>query len=175
MELKSFTLGRKVIKSHVVFNPGSEDPAAPQSETSTSTAEKPLPECYEAFGALRPVACEVMGWAKSYVEGLDITKLSLTVTKNGTRAVSLGLQKALDTIGGHLHPMATPFFKIDPPGDGESGKLEVSPKSAELVKTALREAERYIEGERSQQILDFDGDKTAANAQFRDKEEPAFL
>lgn len=163
-EIKSFSRGLKAIKFVRIVNPGSESPSAPEEEQAITTHEAPLPELDEALAALVPVVCEVMGFQKAYREGMNVYRLQVSTTKNGTRAVCLRFKKALDTIGGQLHPGSTPFFKIDPPGDGESGKLEVKPESAELVKRAIREAERYSNGERSQKLLNFDDAKKALNA-----------
>jgi hypothetical protein len=163
-EIKSFSRGLKAIKFCRVVNPNSENPAAPEEEQAITTHEAPLPELDEALAALKTVVCEVMGFQKDYAVDMTIYRFQVSYTKNGTRAVQLRFKKAIETIGGGLHPMATPFFKIDEPGDGESGKMEVKPKSAELVKTAIREAERYSNGERSQTLLNFDEAKAALNA-----------
>jgi len=163
-EIKSFSRGLKAIKFVRVVNPGSENPAAPEEEQAITTHEAPLPELDEAFGALKTVVCEIMGFPKDYAVDLHVYRLQVSTTKNGTRAVQLRYKKSLETIGGQQHPGSTPFFKIDPPADGESGQMEVKPKSAELVKTAIREAENYSNGHRSQTLLNFDDAKAALNA-----------
>lgn len=163
-EIRSFSRGLKAIKFVRLVNPGSESPSAPEEEQAITTHEAPLPELDAALAALKPVVCEVMGLQKEYAIDMTVYRFQVSTTKHGTRAVQLRFKKAIETIGGGLHPMATPFFKIDAPADGESGKMEVKPKSAELVKTAIREAERYSNGERSQTLLNFDDAKAALNA-----------
>lgn len=163
-EIKSFARGLKAIKFTRVVNPGSENPAAPEEEQSITTHEAPLPELDEAFGALKSVVCEIMGFQKDYAVDMHVYRIQCSYTKNGTRSVQLRFKKSLETIGGQQHPGSTPFFKIDPPADGESGKMEVKEKSAELVKRAIREAEHYAAGNRSQKLLNFDDAKAALNA-----------
>lgn len=163
-ELKSFSRGMKNIVFSRVINPGSENPAAPEEEERRITHEEPLPELDEALANLKGVVCEVLGLPKDYGVDMHVHRLGINFTKNGTRAVRLFFKKSLETIGGQPHPMTTPFFKIDPPADGESGQMEVKPKSAELVKTAIRECERYADGERSQKLLRFEDAKAGINA-----------
>ena len=163
-EIKSFARGLTAIKFARVVNPGSESPSAPEEQQCITTHEAPLPELDEAFGALKSVVCEIMGFQKDYAVDMHVYRLQVSMTKNGTRAVQLRYKKSLETIGGQQHPGSTPFFKIDLPADGESGQMEVKPKSAELVKSAIRAAEDYSNGKRSQTLLNFDDAKAALNA-----------
>lgn len=161
-ELASFIRGRKNIIFRRTINPGSENPSAPEEEEKRTCHEKPLPELDSALQALRPVAVFVGRHEKKALGDIVITGLDISYTKHGTRAVLIKYSLSTDTaISGTPEKKKAGYFRIDPPGDGESGSVAISEAHCELVKTALRECERYTEGERSQQLLDFDDDQAS--------------
>jgi hypothetical protein len=161
MQLKSIVIGNKAINFTKLVNPGSDNPAAPEEEHKVTAHEAPLPELGAAFGKLRTIVCDIMAIPKDWAEGVAVTTMRISTTKHGTRAVQLGFKKPLETIGGQLHAMETPYVKIDKPADGESGEMSIPKKSADLIKAAIHQAERYAEGERSQTLLDFEKGKEA--------------
>jgi len=164
MELKFLKRGRKSIIFSRTINPGSENPSAPEEEERRICHEAPLPELDSALAALRPMVCEINNHQKKFFADMVVRKIGVTYTKEGTRTVQLWYEMSLDTIGGQPHPLFTPKFKIDPPQGDESGEVYIKPEQAELVKAAIRECERYADGERSQTLLDFDEAKAALNA-----------
>jgi hypothetical protein len=174
MQLNTLTLGRKAITFDIVLNPDADDDINAQESRKVSAREAPLDDLTKAFGALPKVVCEIMGFPSDYAAEMTVDRISVSYTKHGTRAVQLRGKKSLNTIGGELHPILTPFVKIDKPGDGESGEVQIGKDAVKRVCRALLEAERYAKGERSQKILNFEADNEALQAQFGDRE-PALL
>lgn len=162
-ELKSFKRGRKNISFARTINPGSESAAAPEEEESRLCHETPLPELDDALQALRPVVVFVGRHEKKALGDIVVRSLFISYTKHGTRSVMIGYELSTDTsINGTPEKKKAGWFRIDPPGDGESGTVAVSLPHCELVKAAIRECERYAEGERSQTLLDFDDTQASA-------------
>jgi len=164
MQLNSFAITPKNIIFNNTLNADSNDDVAAEETRTVLCKEEPLPELKAAFGKLPAVFCEVMALPKDYATGLIVTRIEITRTKNGTRSVKLKGKKNLDTIGGELHQMAAPFVKIDKPADGESGEVLIGKDAVKKINAALREAERYATGERSQQLIDFEQAKAGINA-----------
>lgn len=157
MDLKSFALGRKTIVFDITLNPQSTDDHAATEERRVHAVEEPLPELIKAFDNLKDVFIAIMELPKDYTEGLSISKITVSRTKHGTRSISLSAKKSLSANKGMLHAMNTPLVRIEKPADGESGDQEIETKHAKLVLTAIHEATRYANGERSQKLLGLDG------------------
>jgi hypothetical protein len=164
MQLKSLSIGRKAIKFVRVLNPDSDDDTVSTEEHAVTAKEAPLPELHEAFSKLPQVVCSIMGWPQDFAAEMIVTKLSMSYTKHETRSVAFVFNVPIYAVGGHRHTMDSPFVRIDKPADGESGDLEVTEEQAELIETAIREAERYAKGERSQQVIDFETASKGLNA-----------
>lgn len=162
MILKKFTLGLKAIKFSVVLNPESKDENVATEERSVVAHEQPLPELPSAFGALPPVFCEIMELPAEYATGLSITGITISHTKQGTRSVKLHAKKQLETRTDFLHPISSPMIQIDKPAEGESGDVQLKDKKKlNALNKAIKEAERYADGKRSQKLLDFSTAKAA--------------
>lgn len=159
MRIQSLIIDRKHITYTHTVNVGQDD----ETETSDTCKQAPLPELTNAFGALNPVICTIMGWPMSYGEGLNVFKIQLSHTKHGTRSACFKVEKVIEITGGLPHKMTTPFVRIDEPADGESGKRELKDAHVHLVELALIEVSRYISGERSQQTLNFNEGKAGIN------------
>lgn len=117
--------------------------------------EAPLPAFDESLRALGPVVAKAMGCDPAWgQEGIEIVGFSLSYTESGIRTVEINFAKSL--LGGSkLHPLKTPAFQIDDGKTTEDGKRQCTPKHAELVVDAIKEAQRYVLGERSQELLNF--------------------
>lgn len=117
--------------------------------------EAPLPSFDNALAALTPVVAKAMGcdpaWGK---EGIEVTGFGLSYTESGIRTVEINFNKSL--LGGaKLHPLKTPAFQIDDGKTTEDGKRQCTPSHAELVVDAIKEAQAYVLGNRSQELLNF--------------------
>lgn len=116
---------------------------------------------------------EVMGLPKDYRENMTIIGFQLKYTEQGTRSMAIIFDKQIEKLGGKTKRFACPFFRIEKPGDGESGDLEVEAKTAKLCMDAITEAKEYIMGRRAQ--MTFKEIADATNAQFSDRENPPHL
>jgi hypothetical protein len=163
MQLNSITLDAKAVIMKVVANKETDD-CNDLIESKITAREEPLASLTKAWNALPGVFCEIMELDNSYTEGLTITKLSIRRTKQGTRSVILEATKQLECRSEFLHTMSTPCVQIDKAADGESGAVQLEKKLCDKVHKAIHEAERYMEGERSQTLLNFDDAKAALQA-----------
>lgn len=162
MQLKYLNLSRKAINFGVVVNADSQDSNVSSEERDVTAHEAPLPELSDAFSALAPVVCAICEFAPDYMDGLSVSKLTISTTKAGTRSVKFKATKQLECRKDFLWKIETPMVQIDKPADGESGQIDIEDKKhLKLVLTAIKEAERYANGERSQQLLNFDEAKAA--------------
>jgi hypothetical protein len=164
MELKFLSIGKKAINFGIVLNPDSDDDTVAQEERRITAHEAPLPELQEAFARLAPVFCEILEVEPGWAEGLNVTRLSISYTKAGTRSIRMRATKQLDCRRDYLHVIDAPMVQIDKPADGESGEIQIEKKHVERVLHAIKEAERYANGERSQALLNFDEAKAALQA-----------
>lgn len=121
----------------MTLNPNSSDPVKAEERRNIVCKEEPLPELKEAISKLSSVFCEIMGFPKDYTTGLAISRIEISRTKHGTRAVRLKGRKNLDTIGGELHPLVAPFVKIDKPTEGESGDVLIGKAAVTKINNAI--------------------------------------
>lgn len=165
MDLKFISIGRKAITFGVTVNPNSNDDAAATEERTIIAHEAPLPELIAAFAKLSPVVCEILEVEPAWADGLSVFRLTITYTKAGTRSVKFRATKQLECRKDYLHKIDIPFVQIDKPQDGESGQIDITDKKhLKLVLEAIKQAERYANGERSQALLNFDEAKAALQA-----------
>lgn len=153
MNLKSIRNNAKNIYFVADYNVDTENVEA-KEERKITAHEMPNPEFGEALQALTTVVVDVMSFPKDYVTGMAIAGFSISYTKQGTKSMQIIFDKALDKIGGKTHRMSTPMFRIDMPADGEDGSVEIDKKSVKACANALREAELYAKGSRSQMTFD---------------------
>lgn len=163
MQLNSIAMDPKAIVMRVSANKETDD-VNDLIESKVTAKEEPLPTLTKAWSALPAVFCEILELDPSYTEGLTITKMSVRRTKQGTRSVILHATKQLECRSEFLHKMSTPCVQIDKASDGESGAVEIEKKLADKVHKAIHECERYMGGERSQTMLDFDEAKAGLQA-----------
>ena len=164
MELKFLAVGRKAITFGMTVNPNGDD-TAPTEERTITAHEAPLPELTNAFAALNAVFCDVMEFEPIYKDGLNVTRIGISYTKAGTRSIRMKATKQLECRKDFLHKMDCPMIQIDPPADGESGQVDIEDKKLlKLVMKAIKAAEDYANGKRSQTLLNFDDAKAALQA-----------
>jgi len=163
MQLNSISIDTKAVIMRVVANKETDD-TNDLIESKVTAKEEPLATLSKAWNALPAVFCEILELDASYTEGLTITKMAIRRTKQGTRSVILHATKQLECRSEFLHTMSTPCVQIDKAADGESGAVEIEKKLAAAVTKAIHEAERYMAGERSQTMLDFESGKAALQA-----------
>ncbi|MFT3992419.1 MAG: hypothetical protein QM680_13525 [Luteolibacter sp.] len=162
MQLNFLSVNRKAIHFGITLNANNENDAA--EERRVVAHEAPLPELTNAFAELGKVMCDICEWPADYVSGLSVFRLTISYTKHGTRSVKFKATKQLNCRREFLHKLDSPMVQIDKPADGESGEIQLDAKSVALVAIAIKEAERYAKGERSQTLLNFDEAKAALQA-----------
>ena len=163
MQLNRIAISPKSVTMSVSANKETDD-INDLVESKITAKEEPLPSLTEAWDGLRKVFTSILELPDDYVNGLTITTLSIRRTKAGTRSVTMEATKQLECRQSFLHTLSSPCVQIEPSADGESGAVEIDKKLASAVMKAIHESERYMEGERSQQLLDFDKAKSALNA-----------
>jgi hypothetical protein len=172
MQLNSISITPSAIIMRVSANKETDD-INDLVESKITAKEAPLDSLTNAWAHLPSVFCEIMELTETdakgktkypYATGLTITKMSIRRTKQGTRSVIFHATKQLECRRDFLHVITSPCVQIDKAADGESGAIEIDKKWADKVATAIHEAERYMGGDRSQTMLDFDKAKSALQA-----------
>jgi hypothetical protein len=165
MELRFLSIGRKAINFGIVLNPDNDDDTVATEERRITAHEAPLPELQTAFAKLAPVICEIIETEPGWADGMNITRIAISYTKAGTRSVRFKCTRQLECRKDFLWKFDTPMVQVDKPADGESGQIDVADKKhLKLIFDAIKQAERYANGERSQQLLNFDEAKAALQA-----------
>lgn len=160
MRINSITIKEDLVVFSYTVNENSDG----ASKKSEECPEAPLPELSDKFKALPKIACSIMEWPAKYAVGMDVFKLALRYTKYGTRSVQFKLAKAVEMAAGKPPKITTPWVRIDKPQDGESGSVDLTESQVATIDEAIFEISRYISGERSQQLLNFDQAKAGLQA-----------
>ena len=160
MQLNSISIDSKSVIMRVVANKETDD-TNDVVESKITAKEEPLPTLKKSWEALPAVFCEIMELPKDYVQGLVITRMAIRRTKQGTRSVILHATKQLECRSEFLHELSAPCVQVDKAADGESGAVQLEKKLCAAITKAIHEAERYMSGERSQTMLDFESGKAA--------------
>lgn len=172
MQLNSISIDNKAVIMRVVANKETDD-SNDIIESKITAKEEPLDSLTKAWAQLPMIFCEIMELTETdakgktlypYASGLVITKMAIRRTKQGTRSVILHATKQLECRRDFLHLISSPCVQIDPSSDGESGGVEIDKKLADKVTKAIHESERYMAGDRSQTLLDFESGKAALQA-----------
>lgn len=163
MQLNSISIDNKAVILKVVANKETDD-NNDLVESKITAKEQPLQSLTDAWAELTEAFVSIMELPATYKEGLVITRLSIRRTKQGTRSVILHATKQLECRSEFLHKMICPCVQVEPSTDGESGAVHIEGEICESILTAIHESERYMSGERSQTLLDFDSAKAALNA-----------
>jgi hypothetical protein len=163
VQLNSISIDNKAVIMRVTANKETDD-TNDVVESKITAKEEPLPSLTKAWNSLPAVFCEIMELPPEYTEGLVITRLAIRRTKQGTRSVILHATKQLEWRSEFLHKISAPCVQIDQAADGESGAVQLEKKLCKAITTAIHESERYMSGERSQTMLNFDEAKAALQA-----------
>lgn len=163
MQLNRIAISPKSVTMSVTANKETDE-INDQIESKITAKEEPLESLSKAWDELKQVFTSILELPDNYVDGLSITTLSIRRTKAGTRSVMMEAAKQLECRQSFLHTLTTPCVQIEPSADGESGAVEIEKNLAAAVMKAIHESERYMEGERSQQLLDFDKAKAGLQA-----------
>lgn len=139
-----------------------DDSAKPNVRKGTESMdvtchEAPLPAFDNALASLADVACNILEVGQSYKKGMSVHALSLSYTKSGVRSAQIFFKKQLDGFESD-HAMSTPVFQIDDDKTGK-GRKQCAKKHAEAVIEMIKQASRYVDGKRSQTLLDFKEEK----------------
>lgn len=164
MQLNSISIDAKSVIMKVVANKESGDQGNDLIESKITAKEQPLPTLNKAWAALPAVFCEIMELPAEYQAGLTITNLAIRRTKQGTRSVIMSAAKQLECRSEFLHEISAPCVQIEKAADGESGAVQLEKKLCTTILKAIHEAEKYLAGERSQTMLDFDQAKAGLQA-----------
>jgi len=164
MQLNSISIDAKSVIMRVVANKESGDESNDLIESKITAKEEPLPSLTKAWAALPAVFCEIMELPKEYTEGLTITRMAIRRTKQGTRSVILHATKQLECRSEFLHEISCPCVQVDKAADGESGAVQLEKKLCTAILKAIHESERYLSGDRSQTLLNFDEAKAGLQA-----------
>lgn len=164
MQLNNIALDSKSVIMKVVANKDTNDDTNDLIESKVTAKEEPLPSLTKAWSALPAAFCEIMELPPEYTEGLTITRLAIRRTKQGTRSVILSATKQLECRSEFLHEISAPCVQVDKSADGESGAVQLEKKICAIITKAIHESEKYMAGERSQTMLDFDQAKAGLQA-----------
>jgi len=164
MQLQFLSIGRKAITFGVVVNPDPKNESVATEERTIVAHEAPLADLSNSYANLAPVFCDILEVEPSWTDGLSIYRMSISHTKAGTRSVRFFATKQLNCRRDFLHKVQSPMVQIDKPADGESGEVQLDKKQVNLVLKAIKAAEDYANGKRSQSLLNFDEAKAALQA-----------
>lgn len=161
MKLKKLIITSKAIKitSEVVLG---KIEGTDQTNTRVGTDsfhEEPLAEFTAAISELTPIALTACEIPDTWKEGVSVTGFQVKHTKQGSRSVILHVEKLLENFATPWK-FKTPQVHIDPAQDGEDYEMEIKPNLAAKVAEAIHRAEKYRDGERSQQLLFEQGAET---------------
>ncbi len=142
--------------------PDPKDPGKTETKTVHSSREfkeksheAPLPAFDEAMQQLAGVVCNILSVPPDWKKGVTVTALHLTYTETGVRTAVVSFVKNIDATGS-LHPMKTPAFQIDDDKKDAKGRRQCAKKHAEDVIEFIKQAQKYADGDRSQQLLEFE-------------------
>jgi hypothetical protein len=143
------------------------DYSVDKSEFAVTAHEPPLPSFDLALAALVPVVLDVLHLPRAYAgnKGEDGTLLNpLTVTgltiseKQEVRLVTLIAKKDLPDAHSPFN-IATPLRFMEHPETEGSYSPALTDKQGALIEAVIKEAEKYVLGERAQGTLPLDSDE----------------
>lgn len=121
-------------------------------EKEITSHEAPLDSFDEAMEHLADAAMEMMELPPSWLGYMDVKWMELTYSKSGTRQAQIGFSKYYIRVEASKTEKTPKFYIEDGQGE-EEHKREAPDKVVELVINMIYEAEKYINGERKQQLL----------------------
>lgn len=132
-------------------------------EIDLTAHEAPLESFDKALQALGVVAAKQLDCDNDWSGKIEVVSLSVSYNERGVRTVTINFVKPM-LQGKTLHPLKTPAFQID--DDKESGeRRQCTENHADRVIAALKEAQRYVAGERGQGVLGFEEEDETSNVE----------
>ena len=114
--------------------------------------EAPLLDFDLCMKALAGVAINLMGLPESWRVDMTVKSLTIRYTKSGTRKVVISWSQFFHRTSS-TETEKTPEFFIEDGAEGEDFRRECDESDVETIMNFLHEAQRYINGERQQQLL----------------------
>lgn len=137
-----------------------------ENERSLGERDEPLPSFRRAFEALTPIVGTICHFPAKYSEtGLRVTELHIG-SKGGVETAALTARKDLDDASKEFS-FTTPERLMENPTEEGAYSPPLNKEDAGLIADAVREAKKYISGQRSQSEIvwekadDDDGDDDA--------------
>lgn len=159
--------GVKITKSGATIK-YTTSPEGAQAETVVIGEGKPRPELEKALDKLIPAVGIVCEFPKSYNNGISVSGVNFAYKKEQERVVVIAHKK--------LKKSNAPFNVSTPPmlvGEDEE-KNYFPPQFNKVLEEVKKEAEKYINGKRAQQEMQFEDDKKE-NTENDNPEEEKFV
>lgn len=121
-----------------------------------SCKDKPRPELLERLQTLANHVTEICEFGERETKKLIVSGVSLSYGDDGNCYLVITAQKALEYSKAPLI-INTPARPAEPENDADSPEFCWSDELANDIDALEREAWKYIDGERAQQTLDFEG------------------
>lgn len=127
------------------------------SETITvESHDVPLESFDKALQALGVVAAKQLDCDPDWGGKIEVIALGISYNERGVRTVEINFTKPL-LQGSVFHKLKTPAFQID--DDKQSGeRRQCTETHAERVIEVIKQAQKYVLGERGQGVLGFEED-----------------
>lgn len=146
----------KIIINHLE---PSEGKGSEPDKHGLESADLPLPEFSAAFNQMKTHLATLLELPKKDVEKLHME--CVDIKYSGEAFISVQLKGSRDvSISKAGHSIETSWFGFDEAGKNKFGEKNVMPKEChDDLKKLIDYAEAYLDGDRAQQVLNFDGDK----------------
>lgn len=115
---------------------------------SVTSRDNPLPSFVKAVEGLGSLVLDILHLPTDYQHGLKPTGLTVT-GKQGTQLVSIVAQKELTDCNSPFN-IATPLRFLSLPEEEGSYSPPLSEKQVALVDSVIKEAKKYVKGDRAQ-------------------------
>lgn len=133
---------------------------------SVTSRDNPLPSFVKAVEALAPLVLDVLHLPSEYQHGLKPTGITI-VEKQETELVVVTAQKELTDCNSPFN-IATPLRFMAHPKEEGSYSPPLSERQVALVDAVVKEAKKYVKGDRAQGQLPLD----AAKDETKDASDP---
>jgi hypothetical protein len=143
---------------------------------SVTSRDNPLPSFVKAVDGLGSLVLDILHLPTEYQHGMKPTGLTV-VGKQGTQLVSIVAQKELTDCNSPFN-ISTPLRFLSVPEEEGSYSPPLSDKQVALVESVIKEAKKYVKGDRAQGQLPLDdmknGDEDDAPAEPSEGDEMDF-
>lgn len=136
----------------IAWNKGNE-------EQTTKSSQNPRKSFHAALDALPPLICKICALPAAYVD--KMTAVGLTIAGDGDEeSVTLLAKKDLSD-NAHPFNLVTPLRRLgapaEPPEEGSPKTVPLDDEQLKLIDAVVREAKRYVLGDREQGELNLEG------------------